>query len=161
MIKVTHRFRVHAGGTKFYETVLFEREDGGPSSLIKRYGKMTEKKSGGQTKFEGYDTAAEAERAWREIWKQKDKPKEYSVSHDLEHGIATMIKVSGHDSLKQTTRAGVIKTAELHYGEKRGMELTIADHLRIMDKFDPNAGFEIPAHFEDEPVDRGDEYGSW
>lgn len=161
MINVSHKFNVHEGGTKFYETALFEREDGGPSVLVKRFGRISDKKSGGQTKFENYSTSQEARQAARDIWKQKDKPKEYSNPVSLDHGIGTAVAgVSGTGKLRIHDRPSLIALVESHYGRSGGLELTIADALNMPDKYDPNADMVVET-FAEEPIDRGEEYGSW
>ena len=45
--KITTDYLEHRGGTKFYEVVMIEEEDG-PAMTIKRYGPIVNKISGGQ-----------------------------------------------------------------------------------------------------------------
>lgn len=51
MFSVEVHYYEHDGGTKFYELTLI-KEDGGPALLLKRYGKMTYKLTGGQVLVE-------------------------------------------------------------------------------------------------------------
>jgi predicted DNA-binding WGR domain protein len=162
MIKIEHKYREHAGGTKFYETVLFERDDGGPSVLVKRFGKIGLKRQGGQTKIEDYPAAVAARTEQSRIWKEKGKPKEYAVDAKSGSHFETMLDATGGlPSLTVQGRKTVMSMAEEHYGKGGGMDYTIADFLKMDDKFDPNADLEIIETGPEEPVDRGETWGSW
>lgn len=163
MITIEHKYREHAGGTKFYETVLFAREDGGPSVLVKRFGKIALKRTGGQTKIEDYMSARAAADEMTRIWKEKDKPKEYSVDNASGSRIEQQLAATGGlPSLTIAGRKVVMTMAEEHYGKGSGMDYTIADFLKMDDKYDPNA--DLGEIIETEPeieVDRGETWGSW
>lgn len=162
MITIEHKYRVHAGGSKFYETVLFERDDGGPSVLVKRFGKFVYARQGGQTKVEDYPTAALARAEMTRIWKEKDKPKEYSIVGKSESHIEKALdEAGGLPSLVVAGRAAIVNLTKGQYGSNSGMDDTIADFLKMEDKYDPNADLEIIATEPEEPVDRGETWGSW
>lgn len=163
MITIEHKYRMHAGGSKFYETVLFTRDDGGPSVLVKRFGKAALCRQGGQTKIEDYATAAQARAEEARIWKEKGKPKEYSVDTSSGSHIEQQLDATGGlPSLTLAGRKVVMSMAEEHYGKGGGMDYTIADFLKMDDKYDPNA--DLGEIIETEPeveVDRGETWGSW
>lgn len=163
MITIEHKYRAHAGGSKFYETVLFERDDGGPSVLVKRFGKIALCRQGGQTKIEDYPSAAAARAQMTRIWKEKGKPKEYSVVNKSTSHIEQQLDATGGlPSLTVAGRKVVMTMAEGHYGKGSGMDYTIADFLKMDDKYDPNA--DLGEIIETEPeveVDRGETWGSW
>lgn len=163
MITIEHKYREHAGGTKFYETVLFARDDGGPSVLVKRFGKIGLKRVGGQTKIEDYPAAVAARAELQRIWKEKGKPKEYSINDASGSHIEKLLDdTGGLPSLTIAGRKVVMTIAEEHYGKGGGMEYTIADFLKLDDKYDPNADIgEIIETEPEEPVDRGETWGSW
>lgn len=87
MIKVVHEFRIHAGGTKFYETVFLKPENGGRSVLIKRYGPIAKKNGGGKFLIEDFPSAVNAGQARDTIIGQKSKKGEYDKVVILNHGF--------------------------------------------------------------------------
>jgi len=162
MVIVEIKYREHSGGTKFYETVLFAREDNGPSVLVKRFGKIGLKRMGGQTKIEDYPTAIQARQEDNRIWKEKGKPKEYSTIANSGSAIEKMLQETGGlPSITIADRKGVVGAAILHYGKGSGMDDTIADFLKLADRYDPNADLEVIETGPEIEVDRGETWGSW
>lgn len=162
MVVIEHEYREHASGTKFYETVLFAREDGGPSVLVKRFGKIGLKRMGGQTKVEDYPESALARAEETRIWKEKGKPKEYKVASTSGSAIEKMLdETGGLPSITCVDRKSVVHAAVEHYGKGSGMEDTIADFLKLADRYDPNADLEIITTEPEVEVDRGETWGSW
>jgi predicted DNA-binding WGR domain protein len=163
MITIEHKFRAHIGGSKFYETVLFERDDGGPSVLVKRFGKISLVRQGGQTKIEDYPSAAAARAEMTRIWKEKGKPREYSsTAPSSSHIEKQLAETGGLPSLTLAGRKVVMSMAAEHYGKGSGMDYTIADFLKMDDKYDPNADLgEIIETGPEIEVDRGETWGSW
>jgi len=128
MIRVTHKYREHAGGSKFYETVLFEDLGGGPSVLVKRFGKVAQRCGGGQYKIENYNNRAEAVEADSKIWKEKGKPKEYSGPAALTHGFGLF---SGGVSSEYSNKSALFRDTAGHYADDEGAANTIIDFLNL------------------------------
>lgn len=163
MITIEHKYRNHISGSKFYETTLFARDDGGPSVLVKRFGKVVYARAGGQTKVEDYPTASAARAEQARIWREKDKPKEYSVvAESGSHIERALDDAGGLPSLVVAGRAAIVALTKGQYGSSSGMDDTIADFLKMEDKYDPLADMgDIIETEPEEPVDRGETWGSW
>lgn len=160
MIKVSHQIRKHKGGTKFYETTLFLNEEG-RSVLVKRFGAMAKLRGGGQYKIEDYDNAIEATKAANSIWREKDKPKEYSEACYLDHGFGLFVTGKSeyvdfkqlHDDTAGHYSAGPERTSDTAD--------TIFQLLGISPKYDPNTAInDKPAEPAWTPHE-SDDFGSW
>ena len=155
MIKVTHQIRKHQGGTKFYETVLFEN-GAGRSVLIKRYGSMDKIRGRGQYKIEDYSTSAEAAVACSDIWKAKNKPKEYNTPVSVDHGFGLFVggtsDYDNYESLHADT-AG-------HYSDESTAE-TILTILGVDAQYDPNKASKPATPTPAWVPHESDDFGSW
>lgn len=128
MIKITHKYRQHSGGSKFYETVIFEDSNNGPSVLVKRFGKIAQRNGGGQYKIENYNTATEAINEDTRIWKEKGKPKEYSGSASLPFGFGLF---NGGVSSDYADKGTLVRDTIGHYADDEGAANTIVDFLSL------------------------------
>jgi predicted DNA-binding WGR domain protein len=141
----------HQGGTKFYETVLMVGNHGaltGASMLIKRWGRLDQKKGGGQTKIERGSTAAV--KASRDKIHREKIAKGYSNSSNLNgHGLH-----AAHSHEVGVER--LLEYAHLHYHSPEEFK-AISDH------FGAGMAFPLPESVREPEVevDRGESWGAF
>lgn len=157
MYNVTGNYLLHDGGTKFYETIRIEA-DNGPAMLIKRWGKASEfMNGGGQTKIHrGSASVVRAEEIKILEEKRKMRPGkgQYISRNAGGYGL--------HDMVNKFTD-GEVEARLSHYSDP-DVRSSIATYFNL----DANNAAPVEQDIETEveieeptPVERGDNWASW
>lgn len=151
----------HDGGTKFYEMVVVE-EQGGPAVLVKRWGTMAQRNGGGQTKVDVY---ANRTLAWNELVKtlrekeraRGDKGQYVKVSTPPSFGLHRVAA-----SVKRLTGAVLMESLKDHFASSDISQIIRPFNLDLSD-LAPDVLNDIIEEFAtpEEPVERGENWGSW
>ncbi|MFK3741005.1 WGR domain-containing protein [Massilia sp. TN1-12] len=146
--KIDTHYLEHSGGTKFYETVLIQ-EDNGPGLLIKRWGAIALKNGGGQTKYERGTHSVVAGEANKILREKKKKGYDHATKSGALHSW------SGRSDVDAVMLGAMVKQ---HYGADTA--------AYVKDYFGLNAAGAVvneePKPREPEkPIERGETWGSW
>jgi len=146
--KIDTNYLEHSGGTKFYETVMIQ-EDNGPGLLIKRWGAIALKNGGGQTKYERGTHSVVAGENNKILAEKRKKGYDNATKSGALHTWAGK-------EVDAAMLAGLVKG---HYG--RDTEDYVKDYFGLNGSA-PVVNEEPPAPKEPEtPIERGETWGSW
>lgn len=149
-IAVNAIYMRHSGGTKFYEVVQFYNDQARRYVLVRRWGKMSAKVSGGETKIEWFASRHQCTIAAERIVSEKAGRGYHRESGDFGlHGIPLVVVEE------------VQKALGIHYANKDAQDLILtqlglnvsgAPHGWVLEEETPVA--------QPEPV-RDADWGSW
>lgn len=163
MLNIDAKYLEHSAGTKFYELVLISDEKAEKFMLIRRFGAIKLRSSGGQVKAQTFSTAHAARAEMVDLLREKESVRkdgryeEKAFNYGLHHLVTS--RVGGHSY----PRERVIDEAESHYknhsstmreiGEAFSGDTFIAlpDELEIVEEGKPEVA----------PIKRDEDWGSW
>lgn len=159
MAVLVKRFmRVHNGGSKFYEIISLWNGDNDRGVLIKRWGKVAQINSGGQTQMDEFTGQGQMDREFRGTAVEKGRRGYTEVPAT---GPSRQIWLIGDDKTLRLAKPLEVQEALVEHYQVKSQADSIMQALNM--RYVP--GIEVPEDAvwspEEPQPDRGESWGSW